>query len=182
MTDLSTESLLRLLENCLSERQSFLDSMHHEALRLFNGFLEGCPELLVDVFASTLLLYNYAEDPGAFEPLLPAIRHFYRERLPWIRCMITKTRQSKHAAQRQGEGDGGGQPDHRITENNTWYAIDLTMNQDASFYLDTRQSASVAARKCPGVAHTQHVCLHGQPGDCCIGRRSIARHPDRPQP
>ncbi len=138
MTDLSTESLLRLLENCLSERQSFFDSMHHEALRLFNGFLEGCPELLVDVFASTLLLYNYAEDPRAFEPLLPAIRHFYRERLPWIRCMITKTRQSKHAAQRQGEGDGGGQPDHRIAENNTWYAIDLTMNQDASFYLDTR--------------------------------------------
>lgn len=122
----------------MNERQSMLDSMHHEALRLFNGFLEGCPELLVDVFAATLLLYNYAENPKTFEPILPAIRHFYRERLPWIRCMITKMRHSKHISQRQGESDGGGQPDHRIGENNTWYTINLTMNQDASFYLDTR--------------------------------------------
>ncbi|MRR32859.1 SAM-dependent methyltransferase, partial [bacterium] len=138
MTDFSADSILRLLEYCLNERQPILDSMHHEALRLFNGFLEGCPVLQVDVFASTLLVYNYAENPGALDPLLSAIRHFYRERLPWIRCTITKTRQSKHIAQRQGESDGGGQPDHRMSENNTWYAIDLTMNQDASFYLDTR--------------------------------------------
>ncbi len=138
MTDVSLDSILKLLDTCLNERQPKLDSMHHEALRLFNGFLEGCPELLVDVYASTLLLYDYAEKPDSLEEVLPAVRHFYRQRLPWIHCMITKTRISKHVSKRQGESDGGGQPVHRIMEHNTWYAIDLTMNQDASFYLDTR--------------------------------------------
>ena len=31
-----------------------------------------------------------------------------------------------------------GKPDDRIREAGTWYAVDLRMNQDASFYLDTR--------------------------------------------
>jgi len=32
----------------------------------------------------------------------------------------------------------GTELDSKIKEFNTWYAIDLTLNQDASFYLDTR--------------------------------------------
>lgn len=32
----------------------------------------------------------------------------------------------------------GDRPDRKILENGVWYAVDLTMNRDASFYLDTR--------------------------------------------
>jgi 23S rRNA (cytosine1962-C5)-methyltransferase len=32
----------------------------------------------------------------------------------------------------------GEAPDRKIREHGVWYALDLTMNQDAGFYLDTR--------------------------------------------
>ncbi len=108
------------------------------AARLFNGFYEGWPELVVDVYAATLVLFNYAADPAALSASLPEIADFYRARLPWLTCAMVKTRASADPSERAGQVLWGGPPARRVRENGVWYALDLSLHQDAGFYLDTR--------------------------------------------
>ncbi len=63
---------------------------------------------------------------------------FLRARLPWLRTGLLKRRNSRKAEERKGLFLFGEALDHRILENGVWYALDLRLNQDASFYLDTR--------------------------------------------
>lgn len=59
-------------------------------------------------------------------------------RLPWIKAVILKTRNSQDPREKRGRLVYGDAPDRKILENGVWYAIDPMLNRDASFYLDTR--------------------------------------------
>lgn len=131
-------SLSFFLERALAARLPVLSEPHLQALRLFNGFYEGYPDLVVDLYASTLVLFHYGAPPEAISPLLPELLALYRHHLPWIRCVLLKNRHAQNPEERNGMILWGGPPSKRIQENNIWYAINLTMHQDASFYLDTR--------------------------------------------
>ncbi len=111
---------------------------HRQALRLFNGFFEGCPDLLVDVYGRTLVLYNYAAEPAALDPLLQAAQDWLLARLPWVQAVLVKTRHAADEASRRGVLRLGAAPDRQVDEYGVAYALDLQMNQDAGLYLDTR--------------------------------------------
>ncbi len=134
--------IIQLLEKAISAREAFLDERHRGAWRLFNGFAEGCPDLVVDLYGTTAVLYNYAEKPEKGMELVRAAEAFLRERTPWLRAGIVKTRNSASAEEKRGKLLFGEAPDRKVEENGTWYAIDLRMNQDASLYLDTRNLRS----------------------------------------
>ncbi|MGE5643635.1 MAG: class I SAM-dependent methyltransferase, partial [Byssovorax cruenta] len=63
---------------------------------------------------------------------------FLRHQLLWIHAAVVKTRNGITQQERRGQLLFGGKPDPKIREHGVWYAIDLMMNRDASFYLDTR--------------------------------------------
>lgn len=126
------------LDSALASRLPRLDDAHQSALRLFNGFYEGCPELVIDLYARTLVLYNYADDPAAFLPILQAAQKRLLTALPWVRVVVVKTRTAQDTAMRNGILVHGNKPDTSIVEHGVRYAINLQLNQDASFYLDTR--------------------------------------------
>jgi 23S rRNA (cytosine1962-C5)-methyltransferase len=127
-----------LLERALKARASFFDARHETAFRLFNGFMEGEPNLVVDLYASTLLLHNYAENPAEGMQIAQQAALFLQNQLAWLRAGVIKTRNSKSQAERRGQLLFGETPDTKIREHGLWYSVDLTMNRDASFYLDTR--------------------------------------------
>jgi 23S rRNA (cytosine1962-C5)-methyltransferase len=135
---LTSESLLVLLEKSISAREPLFDAGHKNAIRLFNGFLEGCPSLVADLYAATLVLHNYAESPEQGLPLLHTAKAFFQTRFPWLRSGIVKTRNSPSAQEKRGKLLFGEAPDRKIQEHGVWYALDLCMNRDASLYLDTR--------------------------------------------
>lgn len=130
--------LLDLLDRALDARLALFDTKHEAALRLFNGFVEGAPELLVDCYARTLVITSYADPPMQDIATVAAALAFYRERLPWLRAVLLKRRTSPEAALRNGQLLFGADLDRRIREDGVAYAIDLTLNRDAGFYLDTR--------------------------------------------
>jgi 23S rRNA (cytosine1962-C5)-methyltransferase len=132
------EALQPLLASALTARANLFDERHQSAFRLFNGFYEGYPDLVVDVYARTLVIHNYAELPEAGLPSIDAARVFLRSNLPWLRTMILKTRNAPDSKERRGQIIEGDAPDRKIREHGIWYAIDLLMNRDASLYLDTR--------------------------------------------
>lgn len=131
-------SIIPLLEQSIEARQHLFDDAHQTACRLFNGFTEGHRDLVIDIYGSTLVLHNYAEDASLGMSLVNEAQDMLRQRLSWLRAGFIKTRNGKTQSEKRGHLLFGEMPDHKIREHGVWYGIDLTMNRDASFYLDTR--------------------------------------------
>lgn len=131
-------SFNQLLEQAIEARRSLFDPAHQSAFRLFNGFSEGNPDLVIDIYASTAVFHNYAENAAHGRALVQEAQSFLGNSLSWLRAGILKTRNGKTQEEKRGQLLFGGKPDCKIREHRLWYAIDLMMNRDASFYLDTR--------------------------------------------
>ena len=143
-------SIATLLEKAALARVQLFDPGHTTALRLFNGFTEGCPELVVDCYATTALLQDYAGTPERGEVLTREAQVFLQARLPWLRAGVVKRRNSPSAQERRGRLLFGEAPDTKVQEYGVWYALDLCLNRDASLYLDTRRLRRWAAQKLSG--------------------------------
>jgi 23S rRNA (cytosine1962-C5)-methyltransferase len=122
----------------MQARAVLFDEKHEAAFRLLNGFLEGVPGLTVDLYARTLLITDHSADPAGNQSRVAEAQAFYLRQLPWLKAVILKTRAAVHEAARRGRLVVGGPSDRKIRENGVWYAVDLTLNLDASLYLDTR--------------------------------------------
>ncbi len=130
-------TVIPLLSSAIAARTELFDSRHERAFRLFNGFFEGCPNLVVDLYARTILLHNYADPPDLLESLLKTVEQYLTSELPWVNTIVLKIRNTEDLNARKGVIINGAKPDNRIREHGVWYAIDLLLNRDASFYLDT---------------------------------------------
>ncbi len=126
------------IENAISCRADLFDAPHQSAFRLFNGFLEGCPALVIDVYASTLVIFNLADPPTLLDEYVQAALDLARAHLPWLQSALVKTRHAPSPEDRRGRLLFGTSPSRKIREHGVWYALDLTLHQDATFYLDTR--------------------------------------------
>ena len=129
---------LSLLSEAIEVRAPLFDTRHESAFRLFNGFTEGEPHLVIDLYGSTFVIHNYADDPEQGRPLVEQARQFLQEKLIWLRAGIVKIRNGKTIEEKRGQLLFGEKPDTKIKEHNVWYSIDLTINRDTSLYLDTR--------------------------------------------
>jgi len=121
----------------LEARQALFNAEQRRALRLFNGFAEGGWRLTADVYGRTLLLISHEKSLAEAQDILAEAQRLLLERLPWLTCVIHKAR-AGGPVMRRGVIAFGRSPDRYINEYGVNYAINLTMNQDASFYLDTR--------------------------------------------
>ncbi len=126
------------LAQALEARAGLFDAKHEGALRLFAGFYEGNPDLVIDLYARTLVMHNYADPPEAGQTAVLAARDFLLRRLNWITAVVVKARHAADPAQRRGVLIHGARADTRIREHGVRYAVNLLLNRDASFYLDTR--------------------------------------------
>lgn len=132
-----TFDLLHAIDAALAIRKSLLNESSYSALRLFNGFTEGCPDLVVDLYARTLVVFDYSARPHSVEDW-KFLFAWYQSQIPWLESGMLKSRASDDLALRRGVLCFGSHLADRICENGIWYALNLNMNQDASLYLDTR--------------------------------------------
>ncbi|MEK9657966.1 MAG: class I SAM-dependent methyltransferase [bacterium] len=116
-----------------------IQAPYETAFRLINGFLEGVPNVIVDVFGRTVVCHDYSRDKDEQAvQVLDELVHYVRENLPWVLSFIVKQRRSDSPEARNGRLVFGTKIDKYIKENGVLYALNLTMNRDSSFYLDTR--------------------------------------------
>jgi 23S rRNA (cytosine1962-C5)-methyltransferase len=129
---------LSLISAALDARSHLLGESHQAALRLFNGFYEGAPDLALDLYACTLVLHDYSPaaslDPTSIAQIISAVR----EQIPWLTSAVLKPRRARTETERRGRLVFGSQPDRQVQEHGVRYAIDLLLSQDTSLYLDTR--------------------------------------------
>jgi 23S rRNA (cytosine1962-C5)-methyltransferase len=127
------------LEVALAARATLVDAAHETAFRLFNGHLEGDPRWVIDAYGRTAVVYRHGEPDDAG---LAAVLETLRARLPWLATIVVKEREGLYEARRgqvafRAPGSGG--PDTQVAEHGVRYAVDPLLNQDAGFYLDTRE-------------------------------------------
>ena len=141
-----------LLTAALAARADLFDARHESAFRLFNGFFEGCPDLVIDLYARTLVLHNYADPPQDAQAVIQAAQEYLRAQLPWVNAAILKTRNAPEVAARNGVSLYGDKIDRRVRDpkGDVWYAVELLLNRDASFYLDTRNLRHWATHQLKG--------------------------------
>ena len=132
-----THHPIPLLEKAIANRIHHFDDSHDSAFRLFNGFYEGYPDLALDVYGHMLLVHNHADKPAQNQSLIREVANHLQDALPWLRAAVVKTRNGKTQEEKRGQLLFGEKTDSTIKEHGIWYAIDLTMNRDAGFYLDT---------------------------------------------
>lgn len=122
----------------LQLRKAYIQEPYDSAVRLFNGPLEGQAEWVIDLYGRSIVLHHYHKDILASKDELADLLSLVQELYPFVTCIILKERRAKEVRLRQGSVVFGERSEPWIKENGTRYAIDLLMNQDASFYLDTR--------------------------------------------
>jgi 23S rRNA (cytosine1962-C5)-methyltransferase len=138
---MTTRPVTALLDSAIAARATLFDARRAAAFRLFNGFTEGCPELVIDLYAKTVVFHNYADDPVQGRENVREALAFLRDDprfSGWLHTGIEKTRNGKTMEEKRGVFLFGDTPDRKIKEHGIWYAVDLLINRDASFYLDTR--------------------------------------------
>ncbi len=140
-----------LLDAALERRAAWLDAPRERAFRLFNGYTEGLPGLRVEVFARTAVVYNLARPPQRLSAAVEQATALLPRRLPWLDALLLKTRHAPGKAARRGELRFGTRPARRIREHGVRYALDLRLNQDASFYVDTRPLRAWLKAHCAGL-------------------------------
>ena len=91
---MSTDDLITRLELALEARSHLLGADQSAALRLFAGFYEGASgrgnqNLVADLYAQTLVLFDYAPSRRDGVGSLQQAQTYYLEKLPWIECTAT---------------------------------------------------------------------------------------------
>lgn len=133
---MSFDAIRPLLDQAIAARAALLEPLHETAFRLFNGFTEGYPHLVLDVYGGTLVIHDYAEQPD-FAFIQEVVNHV-RHAINWLRAGVAKFRNGTTPQETRGIPLFGEKPDRKIREHGVWYAVNLVLNRDASFYLDTR--------------------------------------------
>ena len=124
----------------LEARASLVDAKHQTAFRAFNGFLEGLPALTLDVYGTTLVVHDHAENERGDDATVKAAVEQTRAKWPWLSTVLWKVRSAKNPTDRNGVVLHGDEASlcRKVTEDGVWYALDLRLNRDTSLYLDTR--------------------------------------------
>jgi 23S rRNA (cytosine1962-C5)-methyltransferase len=175
--------LAELLDKALASRVTLFDSGHESAFRLFNGFYEGNPNLVVDLYGKTILFHNYDDIPERTASLIQEVQESYQHQLPWLKAGIVKTRNTNLIEEKRGRILFGTDLDRKVKEHNVWYSVDLTLNQDASFYLDTRNLRKWIIENIKGKTVLNAFAYTGSLGVAALaGRASRAVQLDRNRP
>lgn len=144
-------TVLDLFGRALDARAQRLDGGRDQALRLFNGYTEGAPRLAVDLYGQSLVVHD-AHGPEGAPELVDEVVAAARSRLPWLTAGLVKQRESDAPALRNGTilfGEAEALC-RRVRERDVSYAVRLTLNRDASLYLDTAPLREWAAKKLQG--------------------------------
>ncbi len=160
--------LIARLEQALQARKTILSHHTTGVLRLFNGFYEGYPDLVADMYARTLVIYSHQRDLQAAQDLLHTVQLFFLRCLPQVDCVLQKFRYADTPDLRRGVVSYGSSPAEWIEEHGVKYALDLRLNQDASFYPDTRLLRAWLLQNSRGLRVLNMFAYTGSLGVACL--------------
>jgi 23S rRNA (cytosine1962-C5)-methyltransferase len=151
MCERMSAELVARFTAALAHRLPRLSAPHVSAARLFNGYSEGFPRVAVDLYGTTLLLHDAITKTGDRDAMM-ALVTAAREAMPWVTTALWKRRESANQEERNGTLLFGEEKalTRKVQEDGVWYTTRLTLNRDASLYLDTAPLRSWAKQTLKG--------------------------------
>ena len=108
-----SNELHQLIDKAILKRGAFIQPPYDTAFRLLNGFQEGIPDMVIDIFATTVVFHDYTDDDNLVNQLLTAIR----KNLTWITSGVVKKRRRKSPYEKAGKLIFGDDCSTKIIEN-----------------------------------------------------------------
>jgi len=136
--DRELELLQSKLKNAFKYRKGLLEKSPTNAIRLFNGFLEGDPRWVIELFGNSIVINDNVGQTNDDVDYAKELIQLYIVWLPSIQSILYKRRSSQDQEAKKGILIYGDQLTDKIQEMGVHHSINLQMNQDSSFYLDTR--------------------------------------------
>jgi 23S rRNA (cytosine1962-C5)-methyltransferase len=127
-----------LISSRLAPRLPLLDPANPQLVRLLNGYAEGLPGWVVDLYATNLVISEHAAPEIASPKTAEHIASTIQAQLPWLTGILYKQRRSTDEEIRRGLWLMKTREAREVVENGVTHAIDLRLNQDDSFYPDPR--------------------------------------------
>ncbi len=124
------------IQRAIHARRHLFTPPHRHGFRLYNGFTEGSGTYVIDILGRTAVIHDYSIEPS--QQTHSALIELLERTTPFVACTIFKLRKSDVSGERNGIVKQGARVDTRVEENGVWFALDISMNRDASFYVDTR--------------------------------------------
>lgn len=126
-----------LISRAIEKRKDLVTSGTN-VFRIFNGFLEGIPNIVLEIYGSTLLIIDHHKSSTFESGFYEQIRRISWESFPYLKTAILKTRDQKSEKDKNGTLLFGEETIQYVLENDIKYAVHFRMNQDSGFYIDTR--------------------------------------------
>jgi 23S rRNA (cytosine1962-C5)-methyltransferase len=140
------------VERAVTQRERALTTHAQEqfsrAFRVMNGFVEGHTDWVVECYGTTLVLHDYraaqrettSADNDTQMQEATALAELFASRWPWLECVLWKRRSSSRASERNGVLLLGttARLCTEVQESSVRYRVNLMLNRDCSFYLDTQ--------------------------------------------
>jgi len=127
--------ILKRIQHAIEKRPSCCPDT--TAFRVFNGFYEGLPGLVIDRYGAALVIQDHTV-PGALTIEFDQLTTWALTHLDGIESVLYKQRLHPDDDHRRGTLVAGYTLPTSIREYDVNYALDLKLHQDASFFLDTR--------------------------------------------
>lgn len=126
-----------LLLSAIRKRAGLFNDPDTDAYRLFNGFHEGTGDYSVDRYGSTAVILWSSRKKIPGDDLKAELCRICMEAVPGIESVLFKNRYAPGTEEKKGILLAGGSPARQIREWGINYPVNLTLNKDCGFYLDS---------------------------------------------
>lgn len=133
----SKENLRGILITAFRKRAMLYHDPDNNAFRLFNGFCEGCADFSVDRYGSTAVILWSQKRRQPDAELLNKLKCLCLENIPGVDSVLLKNRYADNDSEKKGIMIAGNSPAACIREWGVSYPVNLLLNKDCGFYLDS---------------------------------------------
>lgn len=126
-----------MVKEAFQKREVLFSDPDTTAYRLFNGFCEGCRELSIDRYGETAVIQWMSRKVLPDSEDKEMLSRLCIESTPGIRSVLFKNRYGADDAEKKGILLCGEKPVENICEWGIRYPVDLQLNKDCGFYLDS---------------------------------------------
>lgn len=163
-----------LLSDAFRKRASLFSDPDNTAYRLFNGFCEGYPDITVDRYGTSAVILWNGKRTQPDETLRKQLRDLCLAQIPSIDSVIFKNRWSGDPEEKKGVFLSGNSPAKSIREWGIDYEVDLLVNKDCGFYLDSALLRRWLLTNCGGQRVLNTFAYTGSLGDAAAAGAALS--------
>ena len=131
------QKTLSTVSDAIRKRETLFSDPDTNAYRLFNGFYEGCPDFSIDRYGNTAVILWTRKQAVPFAEEIRNLAQLCIDAVPEIDTVLFKNRYSADLDEKKGVLIAGSKPAQSIREWGVSYPLDLRLNKDCGFYLDS---------------------------------------------